>query len=73
MLVLPEMCNVEIIRVWIPNSIEIQKSNSLKDYRKLLFIVVESDSRLAQMESHAFSQSSLQSIGIWQQESPART
>jgi uncharacterized protein YuzB (UPF0349 family) len=51
--------SAQALQVWIPNSIVI-----LKGYSQLQFIIFESNSQLTQIESKAFSSSSLQSTAI---------
>jgi RNase P/RNase MRP subunit POP5 len=64
LMLLPELSPPETIRAWIPNSIVVLKSNCFNNRQKLLWISFESNSQLTQIESNAFSDSSLQSILI---------
>jgi hypothetical protein len=65
------LCNTEILRVWISDSIMFlnwsqpcDRSGIMKKYAPLRSIVFESNSHLTRIESFAFSSSSLQSILI---------
>jgi hypothetical protein len=59
-----EFRDENLVRVWIPDSISILKSQYFHNFDRFLAISFESNSQLIQIASFAFSNSSLQSIVI---------